>query len=287
MSDYKVTDSELTGIANAIRTKGGTSSPLVFPNGFTSAIEAIPTGGGSTLITKNISANGTYDAEDDDADGYSSVVVNVPSGSGIPLMTRVDWDALTLFQKQQYGFVGVKDNPNAYEAGVLYNGNFTPIIPKMTSDTTPYGRASSNSTFISYTAAFCAFNRTPTDSSMKNGWLPAANVSPVWLMYEFDNYKVELVGIDITTANNADAAQRDVYIEGRVNNEWVNLLYTEKEELTFYYHSYGENAHKFNFELRSTTIDAIRLRFVEPLYGSGSACTIDEVQVYGRAVPNS
>lgn len=82
MSDYKVTDSELTGIANAIRTKGGTSSPLVFPNGFTSAIGAIPTGGGSTLITKNITQNGTYDAEDDDADGYSSVIVNVSGGGG-------------------------------------------------------------------------------------------------------------------------------------------------------------------------------------------------------------
>lgn len=41
-------------------------------------------GGGSspTLITKNISANGTYSAEDDNADGYSQVVVAV---SGIPI----------------------------------------------------------------------------------------------------------------------------------------------------------------------------------------------------------
>lgn len=36
-------------------------------------------GGGSTLITKTITANGTYSAEDDDADGYSSVTVNVPT----------------------------------------------------------------------------------------------------------------------------------------------------------------------------------------------------------------
>lgn len=35
----------------------------------------------ATLIEKTITANGTYDAEDDDADGYSSVTVNVPSGS--------------------------------------------------------------------------------------------------------------------------------------------------------------------------------------------------------------
>lgn len=34
-------------------------------------------GGGGTLITKTIDANGTYDAEDDGADGYSSVTVNV------------------------------------------------------------------------------------------------------------------------------------------------------------------------------------------------------------------
>lgn len=37
-------------------------------------------GGSATLITKNITANGTYSASDDSADGYSSVTVNVPSG---------------------------------------------------------------------------------------------------------------------------------------------------------------------------------------------------------------
>ena len=38
-------------------------------------------GGDATLITKTITANGTYDAEDDSADGYSSVTVNVPSSA--------------------------------------------------------------------------------------------------------------------------------------------------------------------------------------------------------------
>lgn len=37
-------------------------------------------GGSATLITKNITANGTYSASDDSADGYSEVTVNVPSG---------------------------------------------------------------------------------------------------------------------------------------------------------------------------------------------------------------
>lgn len=39
-------DSDLTSVANAIRTKGGTSAQLAFPNEFVSAINAIPTGGG-------------------------------------------------------------------------------------------------------------------------------------------------------------------------------------------------------------------------------------------------
>lgn len=36
-------------------------------------------GGSATLIEKSITANGTYDASSDDADGYSSVDVNVPN----------------------------------------------------------------------------------------------------------------------------------------------------------------------------------------------------------------
>lgn len=38
-------------------------------------------GGGSTLIEKTITANGTYNASDDSADGYSKVTVDVPTPS--------------------------------------------------------------------------------------------------------------------------------------------------------------------------------------------------------------
>ena len=40
------------------------------------------------LTTKSVTANGTYDAEDDNADGYSEVTVNVPS-SGSSSWTKV------------------------------------------------------------------------------------------------------------------------------------------------------------------------------------------------------
>lgn len=39
-------DADLTSVANAIRTKGGTSASLAFPVDFVSAIGAIPSGGG-------------------------------------------------------------------------------------------------------------------------------------------------------------------------------------------------------------------------------------------------
>lgn len=42
--DYLTTDTELTSIADAIRTKGGTSASLVYPAGFISAINAISGG---------------------------------------------------------------------------------------------------------------------------------------------------------------------------------------------------------------------------------------------------
>lgn len=45
MTDYLTNTNDLTTVANAIRTKGGTSDSLVFPNGFANAISAIPSGG--------------------------------------------------------------------------------------------------------------------------------------------------------------------------------------------------------------------------------------------------
>ncbi len=46
-------DSDLTSVANAIRTKGGTSAQLAFPSGFVSAIQNIPTGGGGGSVTQD------------------------------------------------------------------------------------------------------------------------------------------------------------------------------------------------------------------------------------------
>lgn len=45
---------------------------------YTIKVEHVTGSGGGTLVQKTITANGTYDPADDDADGYSEVTVNVP-----------------------------------------------------------------------------------------------------------------------------------------------------------------------------------------------------------------
>lgn len=76
MSKVLVTESSLESIADAIRAKNGTENTYK-PGQMAAAIEALP--GQSTLVSKSITQNGSYDPEDDDADGYSAVTVNVPN----------------------------------------------------------------------------------------------------------------------------------------------------------------------------------------------------------------
>ena len=69
MANYIATDTDLSAVADAIRTKGGTSAQLEFPSGFVDAIDAI-SGGGVLGVTQ-------------DEDGYL-VLSPVSSGGGNP-----------------------------------------------------------------------------------------------------------------------------------------------------------------------------------------------------------
>lgn len=58
-------------------TENGEYTPPTGVDGFDNVTVAVPP---PVIITKNIIANGTYNAIDDNATGYSSVTVNVPEG---------------------------------------------------------------------------------------------------------------------------------------------------------------------------------------------------------------
>lgn len=86
MSNYIVSDTNLTAVADAIRTKGGTSSPLEFPSEFVSAINAIPSGGGS-VESKDVNF---YDYDGTLVESYSAAdfanlaaMPNNPSHTGL------------------------------------------------------------------------------------------------------------------------------------------------------------------------------------------------------------
>lgn len=60
-TEYLTNDIELTSVADAIREKGGTSDPLTYPDGFSSAIRAIQTGIVPQLVV-TVSAGATVTA---------------------------------------------------------------------------------------------------------------------------------------------------------------------------------------------------------------------------------
>ena len=91
MATYKVVDADqlnadMTSVADSIRTKGGTTEALAWPDGYKTAIDSIPAGSAPSLQSKSVTytANGTNTVTADDGyDGLSSVDVTVDvSGSG-------------------------------------------------------------------------------------------------------------------------------------------------------------------------------------------------------------
>lgn len=98
MSTMLIQSDTLTDIADSIRGKLGVQDTYL-PSEMPDAIDSI-SGGGGTLGTKTITENGTYEARDDNLDGYSEVTVNVTTPGPTPVISPVDFDIplFVLFQ---------------------------------------------------------------------------------------------------------------------------------------------------------------------------------------------
>lgn len=87
--DSAVLDAGLTSIANAIRTKSGTSAQLNFPDGFTATVKAIRSAKPEQTKTVEITSNEKTTVTPDNGNVLSAVTVNV----NVPSKTETE-DAL-------------------------------------------------------------------------------------------------------------------------------------------------------------------------------------------------
>lgn len=107
MTDYLVTDVELTAVADTIRGKAGTAGQLSFPDGFVSAIQGIKTE--PTLQEKTVSPSTLKQTitPDNGYDGLSKVIVNElrPVALATPSITVLTAGKITASVSQSAGYV--------------------------------------------------------------------------------------------------------------------------------------------------------------------------------------
>lgn len=128
MADYLVTDTELTSIANAIRTKGGTSASLEFPTEFVQAINDIQTGGGSKTnidigqATPANILNMFYALEQGTAKtGTFTLTTTLPNNAETLLFDTelTDVNGIAIFDEGYYSGVNTLSNYSAVQILVL------------------------------------------------------------------------------------------------------------------------------------------------------------------------
>lgn len=125
-------DADLTAVADAIRTKGGTSAQLAFPAEFVSAITAIPAGGGVGITVRSgtvklqnnrgsqfVCVRIKYDAYSNNSSGFGAYNSNVSNGSTLnearwAIFSDTDGDYIVFHSNTSTWNFTYNDEPVAY-----------------------------------------------------------------------------------------------------------------------------------------------------------------------------
>lgn len=185
-SEITKLNTNLTASYTACNNKGATMPANQNFDNLANCIGSIQTGSTPTLITKNITQNGTYNASSDNADGYSSVTVNVSGGGGTTYSyPNVVGNYYVLADGSIYpmSFYSANDSKTKYlwesDNGVAYtdgdspsfstvltlnSGSFNWGIPLVHISFASFGHANS----VTFSASWKVFRTTDIKASLKS-----------------------------------------------------------------------------------------------------------------------
>jgi len=193
-------DADLTSVANAIRTKGGTSGSLAFPGGFVSAVQAIPTGVTPTGTKQiSITQNGTT-TEDVTNYANAEITVNVSGGGGTPYYEP--WNNSSFFER-----IGIQSNSGVEQigtTGVYYATSNTRVSTRPIIDASPYGDEWYFIPLASGIRFFVRlFDENLTEQLFSGGWVSAPT------KYDFSGYNYKYIAWSISYASGAGVPLSD------------------------------------------------------------------------------
>lgn len=178
--DSSQLDSDLTGLANAIRTKGGTSAQLAFPAGFVIAVQNIPSGGVTPTGTKQISItqNGTT-TEDVTNYANAEITVNVSGGGGAYSISAV----FTQGENKIFTTDELDDLKQYLVVTVTYSDQSTEVLPDdayTLSGTLTAGTSTITVTALKQTATFSVTVISATDVTPNIANMTGAKATVSW-----------------------------------------------------------------------------------------------------------